>query len=300
MSWITEFRDIDSQGLHFKVFKPAPELHGLVAYYWLLKCAQPAPREAELMLPDGFEEIIFSFGGSYKRTPVSGNKCVQNLEKSYLVGAKNQSVMCSRYSVLNMVGVKLFPQTLAALGRFPAASIFNQPIELKDFNIPLLCELEDRIFHSNSEPSLIKQLNQGLVKLLAHVELDPTVSRSIKLIGQNRGCISISTITQKTSCHYRTLEKKFKNNIGMSPKQFAKNLRFATAFFDMTHNSAQFNLEKYGYYDPSHFSKEFRFFTGQTPRQFILSRNDLSTHVFEHSHRSAKELESNAAKHNFT
>ena len=217
MSWISDLNDIAPSGLRFKIYRPIPELSKVVAYYWVLKCSESAPREAEFMLPDGFEEVIFSFGGAYKRICATGKRNTQKLKTSYLIGAKDQAVTCARYTTLNMVGVKLYPQTLATLGRYSANSIFNQTVDFYDFNSPSLCELEDKLFNAESESVLIKQLNSGMLALLGHLKTDATVSNSLKLISANRGNISIAQVAQSSFCHYRTLEKKFKCNVGMSP-----------------------------------------------------------------------------------
>lgn len=67
----------------------------------------------------------------------------------------------------------------------------------------------------------------------------------------------------------RTLRRHFKHYIGISPKQYAKLIRFQLAANDLrTGRRCADAALRAGYYDQSHLGADFRSMLGQSPRQF--------------------------------
>ncbi len=98
---------------------------------------------------------------------------------------------------------------------------------------------------------------------------------AINLILQQKGRISIGALTKKLHITERTLQRKFIEYIGISPKQFARIIQFQ-ASFDQISNEAFSRLTEIvyenGYADQSHFIRSFRKFTGEKPSRFKMSR----------------------------
>lgn len=282
MSWISTFTGNPSGELHFKIFGPAPRLRPLVRYYWVLKCNELVPVVDEYMAPDGFEEIIFSYGGAWQRK-VCGNHTNDVLGKSYIVGGKDNGLLCTRLTTLNMVGIKFWPQSLAALLGLPFHSLLNKTLTFDDVQSPLLNRLENDLFDCESLPAIEHVLDTTLQQWLPNARIDPMVDLAVSMIFNAGGNISIDEITRRCGCHYRTLEKRFREKLGHSPKSLSKTVRFKNIFYSLSSKAAtgsRIDLHQFGYYDQSHFSKEFKFFTGLSPNKFF-NLNTVSTQVFD-------------------
>jgi methylphosphotriester-DNA--protein-cysteine methyltransferase len=66
---------------------------------------------------------------------------------------------------------------------------------------------------------------------------------------------------------YRTLERGFKITVGLTPKEFARVIRFKNVYKAFRQNLCKdpaYFLD-WGYYDQSHYIKEFKYFMGSTP-----------------------------------
>lgn len=76
----------------------------------------------------------------------------------------------------------------------------------------------------------------------------------------------------------RTLRRHFKHYIGISPKQYAKLIRFQVAANDLRAGRSCADVAVgAGYYDQSHLGADFRAMLGQTPRQFAkVTRTTLA------------------------
>jgi AraC-like DNA-binding protein len=66
------------------------------------------------------------------------------------------------------------------------------------------------------------------------------------------------------------LEKRFREAVGTSPKKFASIVRFKNLIRDRAPGSSLVELAyEGGFYDQSHFIKEFKNFTGDTPESYF-------------------------------
>jgi transcriptional regulator GlxA family with amidase domain len=74
----------------------------------------------------------------------------------------------------------------------------------------------------------------------------------------------------------RQLERNFKKQIGVSPKQLGKVIRLQTALKMLLDQKSE-NLTDIAYeseyFDQSHFIKDFREFTGINPKDFLTNEN---------------------------
>ena len=71
----------------------------------------------------------------------------------------------------------------------------------------------------------------------------------------------------------------------MTPKTYARIVRFKHAYHRLiTQCASGARADDYldGYYDQSHFYKEFRYFTGTSPLALIAARTPASTAVTDH------------------
>ncbi|MEM7298804.1 MAG: AraC family transcriptional regulator [Bacteroidota bacterium] len=83
---------------------------------------------------------------------------------------------------------------------------------------------------------------------------------------------SPKNILSVTNYSYSTLERYFKKETGLTPKGFQTLVRFKLATEELynTHNQDWIHyVNKYKYFDQSHFIKEIKRFTGFTPSQLL-------------------------------
>lgn len=274
MSWITASPPAQTEALYFKVLPPAPALRRWVRYYWVLKDDTRAPQVDEYLAPDGFEELIFSYAEGFRRQEICGAETRDHLlHGSYAVGIKSCGVACSRLGRLAMIGIKLWPQALHSLMRRPLHDLCGRPLALADMNAPVLSELEDRLFDATSESDIKDTLDQCLLRTLS-IESNAMLGFSVRELFESRGASGIHEITRKCGVHYRTLEKAFRERVGVPPRTLAKVLRFKHAFNGLsgTPEGGRLQALECGYYDQSHFCREFKYFTGSTPTRFFRER----------------------------
>ena len=285
MTWITRFDTRAASNLDFQVMLPCARLRPFVRYYWILKCHGTAASKDEYLAPDGFEELIFSYAGSFRRTEIHGGEVSRHvLARSYLVGCKTVGVNCLRLGDLGMVGVKLWPNSLHSLLGQPMCELQGKPLELGELGDPKLLELESRIFDARGAAAIRKILDESLSPAELSRRSSGLVDSSVARIFAARGDIEIDEILRASGTHYRTTERAFRERVGVPPKQLCKVIRFKHAYTTLNHrNGARRRAASpldFGYYDDSHFLKDFRRFTGKAPRELFGSQRQLSTEIF--------------------
>jgi AraC-like DNA-binding protein len=101
--------------------------------------------------------------------------------------------------------------------------------------------------------------------------IDFKIRQSLQLILDNKGQLSIGKVCEDLKLNERTFERRFVNEVGISPKKFSQIIQFK-------HTLEQLTVKDYtkltdvvytnGFADQSHFIKVFKAFTGKTPRKF--------------------------------
>ncbi len=85
------------------------------------------------------------------------------------------------------------------------------------------------------------------------------------------GQLQVYELSKQININRRQLERKFSSTIGLSPKQLSKTIRLQ-ATLKMLLNKQFTSLTALAYegdyYDQAHFIKDFKEFTGLTPKEF--------------------------------
>jgi AraC-like DNA-binding protein len=133
--------------------------------------------------------------------------------------------------------------------------------------------LGNQILNANSTSERINLIETFLLKKLADKRIiDKIVTSTIETIFSTNGQFSVNEFSKSNNINRRQLARKFSSAIGLSPKQLAKTIRIQatlkvllneqiTSLTDLAYENE--------YFDQAHFIKEFKEFTGLTPKEFF-------------------------------
>ncbi|AGC42908.1 AraC family transcriptional regulator [Myxococcus stipitatus DSM 14675] len=103
---------------------------------------------------------------------------------------------------------------------------------------------------------------------------DPMVVAAVRAIRMAQGSLRMGALARSLHISQDALEKRFRRIVGTTPKHFASILRLRQVI-DAYHPGASLSdlsLDA-GYFDQSHFHREFRHVTGDAPRRFFASED---------------------------
>lgn len=270
-----------TQHLHYQVITPHPLLAPYIGCYWILRVPQGQPARRELILPDGYAELILNYGQTYTwYDPVRDVE--QVIKTVHLVGEREASILVDLQNGLNQVGVKFKPVGLFALLRQPLDALANQMVGVDELGDSSIQELSEQVFEAPDDTAKIEVLNSFLLKRLLVSNLpDQRIQAALRLILNRQGNIRVNEITDYLDIHYKTLERTFKAYVGLTPKVFVQIVRFKQVykqFHSVAVQDPSFFLDL-GYYDQNHFIKDFKYFLHTTPSAYLRKQRALSDEI---------------------
>ncbi|PRD57128.1 helix-turn-helix domain-containing protein [Sphingobacterium gobiense] len=102
-------------------------------------------------------------------------------------------------------------------------------------------------------------------------DLDDKIREAVIQIIRTKGQENILVIAAKCNLNMRTFERRFRNETGLSPKQFSQIIQFQASMEQLTvkdYSKLTDIVYQNGFADQSHFIRVFKAFTGKTPKAF--------------------------------
>ncbi|MCF0064635.1 helix-turn-helix transcriptional regulator [Dyadobacter chenwenxiniae] len=160
-----------------------------------------------------------------------------------------------------------------------AAAFFDLPIhELLEANVALdnffkfseLMFLSEQLEAAYSIEGKVNVVQQFLTTKLRRQEPDLLIAHSIEKIKMAKGIISVKDLAESLYVSMDVFEKRFRKVIGTTPKQFANIVRMKTLIGHAPSTGLLLDSAlDAGFFDHSHFIRNFKSFTGQTPTEFF-------------------------------
>ena len=97
-------------------------------------------------------------------------------------------------------------------------------------------------------------------------------NKTLRYIHQIKANGTVRDVSNNAGVNYKWLERSFKKNIGLLPKEYIQLQRFIYAYQELV-ISVDVDLMRIavsnGYYDANHFLKDFKSYTGKTPMEYL-------------------------------
>jgi AraC-like DNA-binding protein len=155
--------------------------------------------------------------------------------------------------------------------RAPIHELFQNSVSLDNFVLRSeLLLFEEQLCAAVTHLHKIKVVEQFLLSQIKGIKPDLIVVRGLQILYQRKGNIKITELCKQLNISQSPLEKRFRKVVGASPKKFASIIRFRSIIHDNKPSASLTELGfESGFYDQSHFIKEFKKFTGNTPEEYF-------------------------------
>lgn len=259
--------------MQFTRLEPPQELNTIVECYWIAEDNDPTPVRQKI-IPDGFPEIIFHFGDPYK---INLTTQWEVQVKSLLAGQITRYFYLENTGKSHMLGIKLKPAAVYQLFEVEMNTLNDHVADLHDALNGKLDALENQVRTSSNNHERIAIINNYLGQLILKPS-DLVVEKALSEIFSTHGLVTVSELCELTNTHERQLQRRFKKEIGLSPKFYSRLIRFNYIFHLAQEKKLRWSevgLEA-GYYDQSHFIKNFKSFTGEDPTGYFFDEPNLA------------------------
>lgn len=269
---------VRDNNLNYHTFEPSKDLSTLVKCYWALESPKEENPNMQTIVPDGCMEMIFHYGDFYKQYIENGSSIIQ--PRSFVIGQLTKPLEIEPTGKTGIFSVRFHPE-----GFLPFANIAIKEMENKAVSLEKIFDkdgltIEQAILNTTSTIERINHIETFLLSRLALVEtIDKIIKSTIETIVTANGQLAIDALSKLNNINRRQLERKFSTVVGLSPKQLSKIIRLQTTL-KMLINKKFTSLTglayEGAYYDQAHFIKDFKEFTGLTPKEFYGNNLKMS------------------------
>ncbi|SFE42059.1 Helix-turn-helix domain-containing protein [Chitinophaga sp. CF118] len=261
--------------MEFKHFPPSDILKPYVKHYYIFESDSDIEFE-DTVFPSGDMEVIFNLGeGTWESS--AENKFLRTPQIE-LWGQITKPLAIKSKGRHTMLGIRFFTHSAAYFLNDEIGVFNNQVSDLSDIIGKPVKVLHSQLLETTKLSKRIELIESFLLKRLVRSEkrsfkIDKVASilTSIKTDSAENNISNIASTYGITS---RYLQKIIYQHTGLSPKSFNKINRFQLSLRLIAKNEQPFTSIAYecGYFDQSHFIRDFKSFTGVTPSAYLENR----------------------------
>jgi len=160
----------------------------------------------------------------------------------------------------------------AAFLRHPLDEFFNATVAMDGIlGVPTdLNRVNEQLAESRRHAHRIQLIENFLIARARNTRPDPFVSAVVSWIEETRAMARIEELARRVGLSQSALERRFRRVVGASPKKFASIVRLRHVLH-LRSKGADFTSIAHaaGYYDQSHFIKDFKRLSGLAPESFF-------------------------------
>lgn len=234
----------------------------------------------ETILPKGTVELIFNFSERITHIALdNGTRTI--LPDIFVNGINFTPFRLQKQGRQHLLGVQL--TTIGLRSLFGAAvREFNDRVIEGSEVCRTLSSLRDQLHEQDTFADQVSIVRMWLHERIASSKQSDTIVRMHGLLSFDRAeDLSVRSLCLEKGVSTRQLRRLSTEWLGMNTETFLLYRKYRTALHLLHRNGfslGQVGLEA-GYYDQSHFIREFRSFTGMTPTAYRASVTGLPGHI---------------------
>jgi AraC-like DNA-binding protein len=261
--------------MNYREITPEDRLKPFIKCFYLFQSESDAEFD-DVVFPSGFTEIIFNLGqGVWASSDGTHYSITPTIE---LWGQVTKPMQIKSRGKHLMLGVRFFPHAAGYFLKEDIGQFNNIVSDLSDVLGNTVKVLHTKLIETND---LIRRIELIEMFLLKRLSTDKKINTRIEEIGYllhniNKNYVenNISVVASQHGITTRYLHKLIYQYTGLSPKSLNKINRFQHSLKLITKNEESLTSIAYdcGYFDQSHFIRDFKSFTGVTPSVYLENK----------------------------
>lgn len=255
-------------------FKPSEIISSFVDSYLIFEDDGGLKGITLTTVPSGVSEIAFHFGDpidSYITNP-------GEVTSGYIYGPHTRPGFFTASGYIKCLCVLFKPW-----GAYRIFGISQQDVRNYAIELDLLCGRDgervlQQVLTAKNHKARIKAVDTFLVRQFTKTK-DSAIKiyEAVSILQKKHGSIRIKDLSSLTRISVKTLERNFKDTIGLTPKEYAGIMRLYHVYNlvrDRNDGKIYDVIYNCGYYDQSHFINDVKRYTGLEAKKFIFSTDD--------------------------
>ena len=272
--------NIKTMQMRLQNIDPHPLLKCYIDKIWLFESSGKMPvDDLKLVVPNGHIKLSIAFRNGIVAA-INRKRFISKEQNISLTGLVDVPVILDvdEDVATGTIVVEFNPQGAYRFFRISLNEIKNQIHPLTDVLGTVAKQLEEHISNVESTEGKVALLQQFLLNQFKQQAEDSIFEYCVAKITSLKGKITVKELEKKTGYSSRWLNMKFKDKLGISPKNLSTIIRF-NQYYNAVANNNEMDFMQNAfydhYYDQSHFLKEFKRFTGLSHSGFELTTNNF-------------------------
>jgi AraC-like DNA-binding protein len=261
----------------YREFLVSPALDDLVDRIYFVE-GRAEELGSEPIPPDGHTEIIVHAGDPFVEIAADGTSRVQ--DRVLFAGQVTRAVRVRPQGTARFVGARLRPDAARRLTGVPQYALVDAIVPLAEIDRALGKSIEDDVLARRTADAMACALESALVRTAHAGDASSPVHAAIDLAIARRGLVRVDDLASRASLGARQLERLFREHVGLGPKLFLRIQRFqhvlAAVRARRTDGVWSAVAAEHGFYDQSHFIRDFKTFVGAVPSEWDVDDASLA------------------------
>lgn len=252
--------------LDYREIAAPPGLDRLITCVWFLT-GRGDHYSPQPVVPDGRLELVVHLGDPFSRLDRDGS--VHRQDRLLVAGQLTGPIHLVPGGWIDVVGVRLTPLGAHSILSIPLAQISNRVVSLREVHPRVALALEMAATRAAGQAERVRLIVNALAGFVQGPPDERMAAAQRSLLAGYRG--SLRSLADTCGMSPRTLERRFKTEVGLGPKTFQQVVRFGRAFRMLSAEEGNWATValKTGYYDQAHLIRDFHRFAGASPRTFF-------------------------------
>jgi AraC-like DNA-binding protein len=258
--------------LNLRYFSPSSALSAFIRRYYFVDGQAADGALQDRLMPAAAATLRFQRKGNWTFDCAGLKRAA--FPSAAFVGPTSTIVTVSTDEDFKLFGIDLTALGQVMLTRVPMDELTDQCRSLTDVLEVDWSELEARIANASTDSAIVDETDAFLLRKLAHRQHIGVRSEGLALIDvvERAGgrYTQVSSIAHRLGLSERQVERLSRQFLGFAPSLALRRARFINAVDAIiaAPDASWIDVAGEGYFDQSHFVREFRTFCGMTPGQF--------------------------------
>lgn len=238
-----------------------------------VKCYRIIESQRELVnrvLPDTSLTMVFRYKGQINYLL---DDDLSKLPMAVVSGLRISARLINYAACSAAVIVQFKEGGAGAFFKEPLHEFFEESISLDTFVSGAKISItEEQLAEARDDNQRIAIVERFLLSIIYKPKQDTLIANGMQRIYAAKGVVNVKELAAALCSSQDAFEKRFRKVIGISPKQFSSIIRMKSLINEKQGKQKLSDLAfAAGYFDQSHFNKDFKRFTGLSPTDFFRS-----------------------------
>lgn len=261
--------------------RPAPPLDAAVSAVWYFRSA-PRPFGFERVLPKGRAQLVVNLREDRTRTYDERGGCIE-APGAVVSGLGPRFEIIDTDEQEHVVGAVFRPGGTTGFFRDSAYAMRGRDVPLEAlWGVAGTALLREALLEAATPQAALDVMEHALRQARHGRGTHPAVAFALARFGRQPEVARVGAVTSAIGMSAKRFTERFKAEVGLTPKQYCRLLRFQRAV-SAAHADAAPDWRDValacGYFDQAHFIHDFRAFSGLTPGGYRSGRTAFPNHV---------------------